>query len=168
MKIKDLTGQRFERLVILSFAGKNKYNRSLWLCRCDCGKEKIISSNCLQQGTIKSCGCLNHENHVNRPNRTTHGESSTRLYRIWKAMISRCYNPNNESYKKWYGSKGVTVCNEWRYNYWIFRNWSILHGYKDDLTIDRINPFGNYEPSNCRWVTLAVQANNKRKGGDSH
>lgn len=79
-------------------------------------------------------------------------------------MKSRCYNKNTEDYKKWY--KDVQICDEWKQNFWIFRNWSILHGYKDDLTIDRIDPFGNYEPSNCRWVTSEVQANNKRKGGD--
>lgn len=168
MKTKDLSGQRFSRLTVIAYAGKNKHNRSLWLCKCDCGNTKVISSNALQQGTTKSCGCLNQENHITKPNRTTHGQSHTRLYRIWKAMKSRCNNPNNPSYQKWYGSKGVKICDEWNQNFWMFYNWSICHGYKDNLTIDRINPEGNYEPSNCRWATPKEQAQNKRKGGGCH
>ena len=166
MKRIDLTNQKFGRLTAISFAGKNKYNRAMWLCRCSCGKEKVISSNSLRRGLTRSCGCLDQEAHIKKPNRTTHGESKTRLYRIWKRMKSRCYNPNTEDYKKWYGGQGVKMCDEWKCNYISFRNWSLQHGYNDNLTIDRINPFGNYEPSNCRWVTPAVQANNKRKGGD--
>lgn len=164
--IKDLSGQKFGRLTVLSFAGQGKYHNSLWLCKCECGNTKVISGNSLVQGATKSCGCLDHEKHITEPNRLVHGECNTRLYRIWKAMKSRCYNKNTKSYKRWYGSKGVQVCDQWRYNYVAFRNWSILNGYSDDLTIDRIDPCGNYEPSNCRWVTPAVQAANKRKGGD--
>ena len=167
LKIKDLTGKRFGRLTVVSFAGRNKYNRSLWNCLCDCGNQKIVNSNSLKRGLTKSCGCLDKEKHITHPNRTTHGECGTRLYRIWQGMISRCYNPNTPSYQKWYGSKGVTVCDEWRYNFWIFRNRAVLHGYKDNLTIDRIDPYGNYEPSNCRWATFQEQTHNKR-GSDSH
>ena len=166
MKRKDLTNQKFGRLTVISFAGTNKYHHAMWLCRCSCGNEKVINGGSLQQGKTRSCGCLDRELHKTNPNRTTHGESKTRLYRIWKRMKSRCYNPNTEDYQKWYGGQGVKICDEWKYNFWIFRNWSILHGYKDNLTIDRIDPFGNYEPSNCRWVTPTIQANNKRKGSD--
>ena len=140
----------------------------MWLCECDCGNKKVISSDCLTMGKTKSCGCLDKEKHITSPNRTTHGLYGTRIYRIWKAIKTRCNNPNSIDYKKYYGSKGVKICDEWNYNFWKFYDWSICHGYKDNLSIDRIDPYGNYEPSNCRWVTMKVQANNKRKGGDSH
>lgn len=166
-KAKNLAGQRFGRLTAVKPAGKNKQGRILWLCRCDCGNGHIVSSDCLLRGFSKSCGCLNHDNLLSGANRTTHGEHNTRLYRIWKGMKARCINPNTKSYQKWYGAKGVKICDEWKYNYWVFRNWAILHGYKDNLSIDRIDPYGNYEPSNCRWATVEEQAQNKR-GGDSH
>lgn len=164
MKIKDLSGKRFGRLVALSYAGKNKWGHALWLYQCDCGNHKIISSNSVLQGNTKSCGCLDKEKHQTHPNRTTHGHCGERIYRIWKAMKNRCNNPNTPDYQKWYGSKGVQVCDDWNNNFWMFYNWSICHGYNDNLSIDRINPFGNYEPSNCRWATAQQQANNKRKG----
>ena len=168
MKFKDLTGMRFGRLLVLSYEGTNQYKRSMWKCRCDCGNEKVISSNCLKMGHTSSCGCLNKEKRMISLNRTTHGFCGTRIYGIWKGIKSRCNNPNSIDYQKYYGSKGVKICDEWNQNFWKFYNWSICHGYKDGLTIDRIDPYGNYEPSNCRWTTADVQANNKRKGGDSH
>jgi hypothetical protein len=167
MKRKDFTNQRFGRLTAINYVGKNKSNHSLWLFKCDCGNEKILSINPVQQGHTKSCGCLNQEKLHFEPNRTTHGCSNTRIYRIWKAMKRRCNNPNSIDYQKYYGSKNVKVCDEWNYNFWIFYNWSICHGYNENLTIDRINPYGNYEPSNCRWTTQKVQANNKRRGWTS-
>lgn len=91
---------------------------------------------------------------------TIHGGYGTRLYRIWKGVLSRCRNESSTDYK-WYGAKGVTVCEEWN-EYVNFRDWAISNGYKDDLTIDRIDPFGNYEPSNCRWATIKEQNFNKR------
>lgn len=159
-KIKDLTGQRFGRLTVLEFKGVNKHHKSCWLCKCDCGNEKIIVGESLTRGLTKSCGCLDVEKHVTHPNRKAHGMTGTRLYRIWKNIKRRCYNQNNEDYKRWYGSKGVTMCDEWKNNFQSFYDWSINHGYSDDLTIDRIDSNCNYEPNNCRWVDVKTQAQN--------
>lgn len=160
--MKDITGMIFGRLTAIKPAEKNKHGRWMWLCKCSCGNEKIVSSNALLRGYTKSCGCLDKEKHITHPNRRTHGQCGTRLYRIWKAMKKRCFNENNSDYKKWYGSHGVTVCNEWL-KFEPFYEWAIVNGYSDDLSIDRINPYGNYEPNNCRWATPKEQANNKRK-----
>lgn len=163
MKIKNLIGKTYGRLTVISYSGKNKHGRSMWLCKCNCGNYKIISSNSLQRGLTKSCGCLDREKHISNPNRTTHGESGTRLYRIWKAMKNRCCNPNSPDYKKYYGNKGVKVCDDWKYNYQSFRNWAISHGYEENLSIDRIDLNGNYEPSNCRWATAYEQRHNQAR-----
>ena len=92
--------------------------------------------------------------------KTIHGGRGTRLYRIWKAMKTRCYNPNYPKYKN-YAGKGIIICEEWKTDFAKFREWAIQNGYADNLTIDRINNNGNYEPSNCRWVTNKIQSNNR-------
>lgn len=89
-----------------------------------------------------------------------HGLRQTRLYGIWNGMLQRCYNPNRPKYKD-YGARGIGVCDDWRHNFTAFYDWAMANGYNDRLTIDRINNDKDYEPSNCRWVTNAVQANNK-------
>lgn len=91
-----------------------------------------------------------------------HGKRNTRLYRIWSNMKTRCFNSNDKHYKNW-GGRGITVCNEWKNNFKTFYDWAMSHGYEDNLTIDRINNDGNYEPSNCRWVKAEEQGKNQRK-----
>lgn len=91
-----------------------------------------------------------------------HGGKGTRLYRIWQAMKTRCLNPNFERFSD-YGGRGITICEEWENDFQSFHDWSMKNGYSDDLTIDRIDNDGNYEPSNCRWVTNEVQLNNSRQ-----
>lgn len=155
MKGKDLIGLRFGRLTVVEKVGKTKNRDTLWRCKCICGKETVHKGTHLKSGRSQSCGCLRIEL------RTTHGGADTRLYRIWRNMKQRCRNPNSTSYKH-YGALGVGVCVEWE-NFGGFQKWAIENGYKDDLTIDRIDPEGNYEPINCRWATYAEQQHNKRK-----
>ena len=110
-----------------------------------------------------SCGCLVPERmSAVGQKRKTHGESQTRLYRIWSGMKSRCLNPRNRKYNI-YGGKGVKVCPEWVYSFENFRDWAVVNGYADNLTIDRIDSNGDYEPSNCRWTTYNEQNSNRSK-----
>ena len=154
----DLTGKRFNRLVVVKEVDKNKYGTRQWLCKCDCGKYVIDTSNHITTGHTKSCGCYKIEFAKN--SFTKHGEKYTRLYNIWCSMKQRCYDENCNNYTR-YGGKGISVCDEWNNSYECFRDWSMRNGYKDNLSIDRVNNNGNYEPDNCRWATRKTQSNNK-------
>lgn len=158
-RFKDMTGKRFGRLTVLRYAGPNHRQDATWLCRCDCGNEKVIQGQALRSGAIISCGCYHDERSA------THRGIHERLYRVWCSMRSRCNNANAKDYIN-YGGKGVRVCAEWD-DYGKFRDWAMANGYDPDAgfmkcTIDRIDPFGNYEPSNCRWVDMKTQARNRR------
>lgn len=152
LRTYDLTGQRFGRLEVIK-----KLEKSYWLCKCDCGNTTNALSTCLVNGYKKSCGCLQKEN----PNRKTHGLSNTRIYRIYRKIIERCYNENSKLYKN-YGGRGITMCEEWLEDFMNFYNWSMANGYSDDLSIDRKNNDKGYFPDNCRWTTVLVQNNNRR------
>ena len=157
----DLTGQRFGRLSVVKL-GEPKVLPSgqkmrTWICICDCGKETTVYQQHLTRGDTKSCGCYVSE--CNKKRLTTHGETKTRLYKIWNGMRQRCMNENDQAYIR-YGARGISVCKEWD-SFLAFKQWAISHGYRDDLTIDRINVNGNYEPCNCRWADIIVQSNNK-------
>lgn len=151
---KDLTNHKFGRLTTL-YRLHNIKGDTKWLCVCECGNLKEAYINNLTRGKTKSCGCYNKEVI------TKHGKCNTRLYHIYNTMKSRCYNKNNKDYPN-YGGRGIVVCDEWLDDFETFYNWAIDNNYRDDLTIDRIDVNGNYEPVNCRWLTLKQQARNTR------
>lgn len=164
---KDLTGQKFNRLTVIS-RDKSKRTRrgTYWLCRCDCGNYTVVDRYKLISGHTKSCGCYQRERSREIHRKTIkHNMSKTRIYRVWSSMMDRCFNPNSKE-RRLYGGRGITVCEEWR-DFRNFCKWAYETGYQEDAaygkcTIDRIDVNGNYEPSNCRWVDLKAQSRNTR------
>lgn len=229
----DLTGQKFNRLTVVSRASNTKDGKARWLCKCDCGNETVVIGKCLRSGHTQSCGCLNKEINSERSlidrtgerfgrltvvsraddyisnkgahhvrwnckcdcgNMTTvdvvqlvsgktkscgcllaekqesgnviHGGRYDRLYKVYSNMKNRCYNENSADYK-YYGGRGITICDEWLNSYSAFKDWAYNNGYdesadKGACTIDRIDVDGNYDPTNCRWVDMATQSRNRR------
>lgn len=161
MRFEDLTGRRFGRLTVIEIAPRNPSSPSTrWYCQCDCGNKTIAYAPMLKNGTKLSCGCLKKERQLMTA--TKHGGRRTRLYHIWSMMKQRTDNPKHTAYKN-YGGKGVRVCTEWHDDFAAFRDWALSSGYKDSLTIDRIDVNGNYEPGNCRWVSKAEQNRNQTR-----
>lgn len=158
MKYKDISGQKFGRLTALYKLRNYHKHGSYWLCACECGNFKEVYLGSLTSGATTSCGCYHKE--ISKNVNLKHGKRHTRLYKIWKGIKQRCYNSNNTYYRN-YGGRGIIICDEWLRNFINFYDWAILNGYNDNLTIDRINNDGNYEPNNCRWATAKQQARNR-------
>ena len=161
--IEDLCGQKFSYLTVIKRV-TNKVTPSgsqliCYECLCDCGNSTIVTKNHLITGHTKSCGCAKGE--LCKIHTIKHGQAGSRLYHIYYDMRRRCLNPKDHEYHR-YGKRGITVCNEWlgKNGFQNFYDWAITHGYQEDLTIDRINNDGNYEPDNCRWATNKQQMNN--------
>lgn len=153
----NLIGKRFGDLVVIAESPERKNSQKCWICQCDCGNTTppILSGN-LRAGHTTSCGCR----------KTKHGKYKSRLYSVWHGMKKRCYCKTDKAYCN-YGGRGISVCEEWKNDYLSFEKWAFRNGYDEnakqgECTLDRIDVNGNYEPTNCRWVSMKVQQNNRR------
>ena len=159
----DMTGETYGRLTVLGLSDKKPGTN--WVCQCTCGEKTIVLRGSLTRGLTSSCGCYKKEQ-VSKLGKTSkrntsHGETGTRLYRIWTTMKQRCNNPNNEKYSS-YGDRNIKIYDEWSDSYEAFAEWARSNGYEDDLSIDRIDNDDDYKPSNCHWATPIQQGNNRR------
>lgn len=161
-KLTDITGRRFNRLLVIERSYTDKDNFILWKCLCDCGNVVLERSYPIRTGEIKSCGCLNQELRLKRV--TKHGLSKLPIYMVYKSMKRRCYSPKDKRFNR-YGGRGISVCDEWIKNSVAFIKWAFNNGYKEGLSLDRIDNNKNYSPDNCRFISVAE---NNRNSSSTH
>lgn len=155
---KEMIGKKFGNWLVLEETKKRdkQHGTIKYLCLCDCGRLQVVNGYSLRKGISKYCtSCKNSKRFPN-----SFRKNNIRLSNIYNGMINRCYYKNNVQYKN-YGGRGIKICDEWLNDKMLFYNWAMNNGYQDNLTIDRIDVNSNYEPSNCRWITIQEQAYNK-------
>lgn len=155
----DLTGQRFGKLTVIE-RGENKGKYTTWICKCDCGNIKRIRTDALRSGVTVSCGKHQLDHLKNRQYKYPQDVRNRRIRNVWHGMMRRCNDEKDRSFKN-YGGRGIKVCEEWN-DYVSFARWAMRNGYSRNLTLDRIDNDGNYEPSNCKWSTQHEQRCNKQ------
>lgn len=153
-KILVKHGDKYNLWTVWNEVPRKEGTRRFW-CQCVCGEVRLVGLNSLRSGKSKSCGCMKKGEYGGD------GWSTTRLYRAWHAMRQRCNNPTDANYK-YYGARGIRVCDEWDRSAGAFKEWAERHGYKEGLQIDRIDNEKGYSPENCRWVTSITNARNRR------
>jgi len=165
--MNDLKEKRFGRLTALyNLDKRTNAGHVIWKCLCICGRLIDVRGINLKSGNTKSCGCLRQDSIQRR--RYKHGEAGTnlriqtRLYDVWCSMKYRCYGLKSQIYK-YYGGRGIKICDEWKNDFITFRGWALANGYQENLTIDRINNNGNYEPNNCQWITASENSKKRWK-----
>lgn len=169
--IDEYVSTRFGRLVVISEAFMNKGDgarQRYFKCVCDCGNETLVTPyELIVRKGKQSCGCLSTERTAEMGKSCkTHGLSKTKFYQVWADVKQRCYNPSHNSYSE-YGGRGILMCDDWKQSFDQFTK-DMLDGYKEGLTLDRIDVNGNYTKENCRWVDWFVQSHNKRKKSGKH
>ena len=164
-KTIEMIGREFGLLTVIAEAERNSWGQRTWICKCKCGNTTapIVSSNLKH---TKSCGCWRAERTKKEKIALSHSKSNTRLYFIWQGIKQRCNRVGHTQYAN-YGGRGISVCEEWQSDFQTFYNWAMANGYDENAefgkcTLDRIDVNGNYEPSNCRWVDMKTQQNNRR------
>lgn len=160
-KFIDMAGKKLHRLTFIAPSRKSNHGHIQWKCVCDCGKTVICEGANVRSGNTKSCGCLEREvmSHIKTTHGHTKGRTTTPTFRTWCAMWTRCTNPHQKDHRN-YVDRGISVCARWE----KFECFLADMGERPPgMTLDRINPDGNYELENCRWATVLDQARNRRK-----
>lgn len=157
-KLSIQHGEKYGRWTIFKEVPRRGRSSRHFICRCDCGTERIVSLSHLRMGKSKSCGCFRRER--TSEVRSTHGMSRTRLFSIWNDMVRRCSDKSRKSYKD-YGGRGISICDEWL-DFKTFMEWALENGYQQNLTIERMDNDGDYCAGNCTWIPKERQSTNTR------